>query len=347
MTPPITYRFSFGPWNISEGADPFGPDVRKTFPHEEKFALYRPLGFEGVQFHDDDVVPGMDDLSPGQILTKAGAVKTMLANQGLTPEFVAPRLWFSPQTTDGAYTSNSQADRAYAWDRTRKCIDIARAIDCKGIVLWLAREGSYIREAKDAKLAYQRLLETLNAMLDYDPTIEIWIEPKPNEPTDQAYVPTIGHAIALAYASNDPTRVKGLIESAHAVLAGLDASDEMSFALAHDKLASVHLNDQNGLKYDQDKNFGAANLRAAFNQVRVLEEGGYGRRGEFVGLDVKAMRTQRGCPVTDHLKNSRELFLHLVDKWRTLDHALVAQLRDTRDHEALELYILRHLMGIR
>jgi xylose isomerase len=347
MTPPITYRFSFGPWNISEGADPFGPDVRKTFPHEEKFALYRPLGFEGVQFHDDDVVPGMDDLSPGQILTKAGAVKTMLANQGLTPEFVAPRLWFSPQTTDGAYTSNSQADRAYAWDRTRKCIDIARAIDCKGIVLWLAREGSYIREAKDAKLAYQRLLETLNAMLDYDPTIEIWIEPKPNEPTDQAYVPTIGHAIALAYASNDPTRVKGLIESAHAVLAGLDASDEMAFALAHDKLASVHLNDQNGLKYDQDKNFGAANLRAAFNQVRVLEEGGYGRRGEFVGLDVKAMRTQRGCPVTDHLKNSRELFLHLVDKWRTLDHALVAQLRDTRDHEALELYILRHLMGIR
>ncbi len=23
------YRFSFGPWNIDEGADPFGPTVRK------------------------------------------------------------------------------------------------------------------------------------------------------------------------------------------------------------------------------------------------------------------------------------------------------------------------------
>ncbi|MEY3852576.1 MAG: hypothetical protein RI910_1556, partial [Verrucomicrobiota bacterium] len=42
MSTPVTYRFSFGPWNISEGGDPFGGDVRKVFPHEEKFALYRP-----------------------------------------------------------------------------------------------------------------------------------------------------------------------------------------------------------------------------------------------------------------------------------------------------------------
>lgn len=345
MNPPVDYKFSFGPWNISEGADPFGPEVRPAFPHEEKFALYRPLGFEGVQFHDDDVVPGLDDLSPDSMLKKAVEVKAMLANQGLTPEFVAPRLWFDPRTVDGGYTSNSASDRAYAWDRTKKCIDIAGAIGCKAIVLWLSREGTYIREAKDARLAYQRLLETLDAMLSYDAEIEIWIEPKPNEPTDQAYVPTIGHAIALAYASKDPTRVKGLIESAHALLAGLDPSDEMAFALAHDKLGSVHLNDQNGLKYDQDKNFGAANLRVAFNQVRVLEEAGYGRRGEFIGLDVKAMRTQAGSPVTAHLANSREFFLLLVEKYRSMDASLVTQYREARDYEALERYLVRHLLG--
>jgi xylose isomerase len=347
MTTQTTYRFSFGPWNISEGADPFGTEVRPVFPHEEKLALYRPLGFEGVQFHDDDVAPGLDKLTPDQMFKAAAKVKAMLANQGLTPEFVAPRLWFAEETTDGAYTSNSKTDRAYAWERTKKCLDIARAIDCKAVVLWLAREGTYIREAKDARLAYRRLLETVNAMLDYDKEIEIWIEPKPNEPTDQAYVPTMGHALTLSFASQDPRRVKGLVETAHALLAGLDPSDEMAFALAHDKLGSVHLNDQNGLKYDQDKNFGSANLRAAFNQVRVLEEGGYGRRGEFIGLDVKAMRTQRGCPVTDHLKNSREMFLHLVEKVRTLDDMLIQQYREARDYETLELYLLRHLMGIK
>jgi xylose isomerase len=346
MSQPVTHRFSFGPWNIHEGADPFGGETRPVFPHEAKFALYRPLGFEGVQFHDDDVVPGLDGLTAPQILAKAAEVKAMLANQGLTPEFVAPRLWFSPQTVDGAYTSNSADDRAYAWERTKKCIDIARAIGTKGIVLWLAREGSYIREAKNARQAYDRLLANVNAMLDYDSEIEVWIEPKPNEPTDQAYVPTIGHAVALAYASKDPRRVKGLIETAHAQLAGLDPSDEMAFALAHGKLASVHLNDQNGLKYDQDKNFGSANLRAAFNQVRVLEENGYGRNGEFIGLDVKAMRTQRGAPVTVHLKNSREIFLALVAKVRSYDREVERQCVEARDYEALELHVLKHLMGV-
>ena len=29
MSTPRTYRFTFGPWNISQGADPFGPVVRK------------------------------------------------------------------------------------------------------------------------------------------------------------------------------------------------------------------------------------------------------------------------------------------------------------------------------
>ncbi len=347
-TPSSTiYRFSFGPWNISEGADPFGPVVRAEFPHEEKFALYKPLGFDGVQFHDDDVVPGLDDLSPDQIHKKAGEVKTMLENQGLTPEFVAPRLWFADATVDGGYTSNSAADRQYALDRTYKCIDIANAVGSKAVVLWLAREGSYIRESKNARLAYDRLLETINKMLDYDKSVEVWIEPKPNEPTDQAYVPTIGHAIALAYASKDPGRVKGLIETAHALLAGLDPSDEMAFALAHDKLGSVHLNDQNGLKYDQDKNFGAANLRAAFNQVRVLEENGYGSNGGFIGLDVKAMRTQKGSPITAHLANSRTIFLHLVEKVRTYDRNLERQYIEARDYEALELFVLNHLMGVK
>ncbi|MEO7597511.1 MAG: TIM barrel protein [Opitutus sp.] len=344
---PTSYRFSFGPWNISEGADPFGPNVRAACPHEDKYALYQPLGFDGVQFHDDDVVPDLASVTAAEALRQAGDVGRMLKNQGLVAEFVAPRLWFDERTVDGGYTSNRAADRAYAWERTQRCIDIANAVGARAIVLWLAREGSYVREAKDARLAYQRLLDVINQALDYDRQIEIWIEPKPNEPTDLAYVPTAGHAVAMAYASKDHARVKTVIESAHAILAGLDPSDEMAFSLAHGKLGSVHLNDQNGLKYDQDKNFGAVNLRGAFNQVLVLDDAGYGQNGEFVGLDVKTFRTQAGSPVTQHLKTSRELFLLLLEKVRTYDRNLVRQCREARDYEALESYTLKHLLGVR
>jgi len=346
VSEPTKYRFSFGPWNISEGADPFGPNVRSPHSFMEKLDWYQPLGFEGVQFHDDDAVEDIDELQPKQIIERAREVGRALADRGLTAEFVAPRLWFARQTIDGGYTSNSKADRQYALDRSMRAIDVARELGTPNIVLWLAREGTYVREAKNARQAYDRLLEAVNAMLAYDNKVHIWIEPKPNEPMDHAYVPTIGHAIALAYRSSDPERVKGLIETAHAVLAGLDPSDEMAFALAHDKLASVHLNDQNGLKYDQDKSFGSANLRSAYNQVRVLEENGYGRRGEFIGLDVKAMRTQAQANATAHLSNSRSMFLHLVEKVRTVDKELERQFIEARDYESLEAYTLRHLLGV-
>ena len=112
------YRFSFGPWNLHEGADPFGPTVRRGVSLAEKFRLFKPLGFDGVQFHDDDVVPGMSELSAVEIRRRAAEVKRALDSEGLAAEFVAPRLWEDPRTVDGAYTSNDPACRAWAIERS-------------------------------------------------------------------------------------------------------------------------------------------------------------------------------------------------------------------------------------
>ena len=62
-----TFRFSFGPWNIHEGADPFGPEVRKSIEFNTKLAAYKKLGFDGIQLHDDDAVPGMENMTPAEI----------------------------------------------------------------------------------------------------------------------------------------------------------------------------------------------------------------------------------------------------------------------------------------
>jgi len=339
------FRFSFGPWNIHEGADPFGPTVRGSVAFATKLGLYKQLGFDSVQFHDDDAVPDMNDLSPEQMVAKAEALKKTLDSQGLVAEFVAPRLWEDPRTIDGGYTSNDPQCREYARERSKRAIDIANALGTKLIVLWLAREGTYIREAKDSKVAVDQLVEALDDMLGYDPEIRIAIEPKPNEPVDQTYIPTTGHAIALGHLTVAPDRVGVNIESAHAILAGLDPSDEMGYALAHKKLWTVHLNDQNGLKFDQDKTFGSVDIRRAFNQVRILDRYGYGQNGEWVGLDIKAMRTQRAEVATKHLSNSRTIFLRLLDISRSLDDARVRAMVAERDYEELDLYIVNSLLG--
>jgi xylose isomerase len=335
------YRFTFGPWNISTGADPFGPPVRKEVAFAAKVREYKKLGFDGVQFHDDDAVPEIDQ-DPAGIERAAARTKKLLDGEGLFCEFIAPRLWEHPKTIDGGYTSNSPAERRYALDRSKRSIDIANALGTKNIVLWLAREGTYIREAKDPLTAIQRIVDAVNALLDYDKTICILGEMKPNEPMDQAYLPTVGHFMGLSYRTAEPSRVGVLIESAHSILAGLDPSDDMAYALWHGKLWSVHLNDQNGLKYDQDKAFASVDLRRAFNTVWVLERGGY---DGCIGLDVKAMRTTRPGEQTRHLANSREMFLRLLDVVRSMDVDKIESFRAERDYEGLELHVLSKLMG--
>ena len=247
-------------------------------------------------------------------------------------------------TIDGAYTANDPQARAYAIERSKRAADIAHELGTNLMVLWLAREGTYMREAKDVVRATHQLLEAINTLLEYDPNLRIAIEPKPNEPMDMAYVPTIGHALALGFQAQDPARVGVLMESAHVVLAGLAPADEIGLAMAFGKLWSVHLNDQNGLKLDQDRSFGAVNLRRAFNQVRVMDENRYWGMG-MVGLDVRAIRTQPAEIATKHLRNSMQIFLRLVELSRSLNRKAVDELIAARDYEELDWLILRHLMG--
>ena len=163
------YRFSFGPWNISEGADPFGPEVRTPIALAKKMRIAKQLGFDGMQFHDDDAVPDLDGKSAAEIAKEAKRVKKMLEGEGLVAEFVAPRLWFAPQTIDGGYTNNNAKDRQYAIERTKKCIDIGNHLGTNAMVLWLAREGTYIRESKNARKQVLMIRDAIDEFLNYDP----------------------------------------------------------------------------------------------------------------------------------------------------------------------------------
>jgi xylose isomerase len=182
-------------------------------------------------------------------------------------------------------------------------------------------------------------------MLAHDKKARLCIEPKPNEPMDHAYIPTIGHALAIAQLTRDPKRIGCLIESAHSILAGLDPADEIDFAMAFGKLWSLHLNDQNGLKFDQDKPFGSANLRVAFNQIRALERNGYGSRGEYVAFDVHPFRTTREEHYLKHLDNSRQTFLRLVEKARSYPTKQADALIADRNYQDLDQLVIEHLLG--
>lgn len=339
------FKFSVGPWNVHEGADAYGPATRETIPMEEKIKKFKEMGFDAVQFHDDDAVPNMNNLSDEQIIEEAEKLKKVLDKYDMKAEFVAPRLWMDPHTVDGGFTSNSDSDRKFALWRAYRTIDIANALGCDKVVLWLAREGTICFESKSPVESTKKLIDAINKMLDYDSNIKIMIETKPNEPVDRSVCPTIGHAMAISAATKDPLRVGGLLESAHAILSGLDPANEIGFAMALGKLWGVHLNDQNGMKFDQDKSFGVENLRTAFNQIKVLMENGFGNNGEYIGLDVKVMRTEKQGGSYKHLENSLKIAKMLEEKAAKFDYDFQEKCVRKRDYEALEMYVMELLMN--
>lgn len=338
------FKYSVGPWNVHEGADAYGPATRDTILFEEKIKKFKEIGFDAIQFHDDDAVPNMNNMTEAEIIAEAKKVKALLDKYDLKAEFVAPRLWMDPHTVDGGFTSNSKEDRDFAMWRAYRSIDIANALGCDKIVLWLAREGTICYESKSPVESTKKLIDAINGMLSYDKNIKVMIETKPNEPIDRSVCPTLGHAMAISAATIDPSRVGGLLESAHAMLAGLDPASEIGFAMAMGKLWGVHLNDQNGMKFDQDKSFGVENLRTAFNQIKVLMENDFGKNGEYIGLDVKVMRTEKQAGSYKHLENSLKIAKMLEKKAEKFDYDYQKKCVEDRDYEALEMYVMELLM---
>ena len=83
-----SYKFCFGPWNISEGSDPYGPTTRAAQTFDWKLAQLKKHGFEAMMFHDDDAVPEIDGKSDQQLRKEAKELKKRLDDAGIVAEMV-------------------------------------------------------------------------------------------------------------------------------------------------------------------------------------------------------------------------------------------------------------------
>lgn len=147
-----TFRFTAGPWNVHEGNETFGPGHRKSVPLEEKMKKYAEIGLAGMQFHDDDAVPDMNNMTEKQIVDYAKDVKAMLDKYGLFAEFVAPRLWFDKRTNDGGFTASRKEDREFAqWRAAAPATSQRRSAPRRSSCGWPARARSAPRARTPSK----------------------------------------------------------------------------------------------------------------------------------------------------------------------------------------------------
>lgn len=66
-----------------------------------------------------------------------------------------------------------------------------------------------------------------------------------------------------------------------------------------------------------------------------------------MGLDVKVMRTQKIEDCYRHIENSLKIFKLLEEKVRQFDYKYQEKCMADRNYEALEMYVMELILGVR
>ena len=283
-------KFSFGLWTVGwPAADPFGEPTRPALRPREYAEKLAELGAWGITFHDNDVFPfDATDAERDRIVARLrGAADAA----GLTIEMVTTNTFTHPVFKDGGLTSNDRSIRRFGLRKILRNVDLAAELGATTFVVWGGREGAEYDSSKDLNAAFERYKEGLDAVAGYIKdrgySLRIGLEPKPNEPRGDIFLPTVGHALAQA----------------------LNAG----------KLFHIDLNGQKGLKYDQDLVFGHGDLLSAFFTVDLLVNGFPGGGPRYEGpihFDYKPSRTDGLDGVWESAAANMEMYLQLADKAR-------------------------------
>src|SRR3712207_5910093 len=142
------------------------------------------------------------------------------------------------------------------------------------------------------------------------------LEPKPNEPRGDIFLPTVGHALHFITTLQRPEMVGLNPEVAHETMAGLSFLHAVGQALWAGKLFHIDLNGQRIGRYDQDFRFGAEDLKEAFLLVRLLENAGYAGPRHF---DAHAYRSDDPAGVWDFAAGCMRTYLALAERARHFD----------------------------
>jgi len=294
MTPAAArdVNFTFGLWTVGwQARDPFGDATRPWLDPVESVHRLAELGASGVSFHDDDLIPFGSDADTREKLIMG--FKKALDETGMKVPMATTNLFTHPVFKDGAFTSNDRDVRRFAIRKTLRNIDLAAELGAATYVLWGGREGAEIDAAKDVRNALSRYKEALDLLCQYvvdkGYSIRFAMEPKPNEPRGDIFLPTVGHAIAFIGALERPEMVGVNPETGHEQMAGLNFMHGVAQALWHGKLFHIDLNGQRSIKYDQDLVFGHGDVLNAFFLVDLLENSEYDGPRHF---DYKPMRTE-------------------------------------------------------
>jgi xylose isomerase len=313
-------RFTFGLWTVGWPArDPFGDATRPALDPVESVHRLAELGAYGVTFHDDDLIPfGSDDTARDDHIKRFRAA---LEETGLVVPMATTNLFTHPVFKEGGLTNNDRDIRRYALRKVMRNMDLAAELGAQTYVLWGGREGAEVDSAKDLKAALDRYREGIDTLAQYSIDrgygLRFALEPKPNEPRGDIFLPTIGHALGFISTLEHADLVGLNPEVGHEQMANLNYTHGIAQALWQGKLFHIDLNGQKGPRFDQDLVFGHGDLLSAFATVDLLENGFPSGGPRYEGprhFDYKPLRTEDVSGVWESAAANMRTYLLLKER---------------------------------
>lgn len=256
-------RFAVCYWHTFKGtgSDPFGPGtiIRDYQKHTDPmkaaeatmdfaFEFMGKLGVPYWCFHDRDIAPEGDTLAETnrRLDHIVRIAKRKQKEHGIRLLWGTTNAFSHRRFMAGAATNPSPAVFAYAAAQVKKAMEITHELGGAGYVFWGGREGYDTLLNTNMKQEFEQLAAFLHMAVDYKKKIrfagQLYIEPKPKEPTKHQYDFDAGncHAFLLKHGLADHFKLN--IEANHATLAGHTFQHELAYCVANDILGSVDAN---------------------------------------------------------------------------------------------------------
>ncbi len=196
-----------------------------------------------------------------------------LQDNSMTLNGMAMRYYTDPGYKLGAFTHPDATVRRAAIDETKRGLDVLAEMGGTLMTLWMGQDGFDYSFQLDYARAWAATVEAMAEVADHNPSINIALEYKPNEPRAFALMPDAATTL-LAIKEIGRKNTGVTLDFAHVLYA-----DEMpAFAAAlvarHSRILGVHLNDGYG-KWDNGLMVGAVHPIQTVELLVELERCGY------------------------------------------------------------------------
>ncbi|MFA5422270.1 MAG: xylose isomerase [Phycisphaerae bacterium] len=256
-------RFAVCYWHTFKGlgSDQFGgPTIIRSYDEakdpmerakatmEAAFEFFTKLGVGFWCFHDRDIAPEADNLAETnkRLDTIVAQAKKLQKDTGVKLLWGTTNAFSHRRFLAGASTNPSPEVFAYAASQVKKAMEITKELGGQGYVFWGGREGYDTLLNTDLGMELDHLAAFLQMAVDYKKKIgfkgQLYIEPKPKEPTKHQYDFDAGNCFAFLQKYNLVKDFKMNIEANHATLAGHDFCHELEFSAVNGILGSVDAN---------------------------------------------------------------------------------------------------------